>query len=184
MSCSMIGFRISYNTRSWYLPSMPLKPSRIGSSGLLVRKAFSDTELRAFAYNNRWMMTLMSLSRSHSSRASITKTTSLTLPEPPFKFLNGFRISFLNCSLNALLVTEGLSSIAALTYSTRLGSLATNCVAMVVNSKATLPLPRSPLLKKKLAPRSPRSAKDYVTVRDIVDFPVPAMPLSQKMTSL
>lgn len=46
---------------------------------------------------------------------------------------------------------------------------------MVVNSRAALLRSRSPLLKKKLALRSPWSAKDCATVRDMVDFPVPVM---------
>ena len=54
---------------------------------------------------------------------------------------------------------------------------------MVGNSSAALPRSRSPLLKKKLAPRTPLLANDCATVRDMVDFPVPAIPFSQNMHS-
>ncbi len=54
---------------------------------------------------------------------------------------------------------------------------------MVVKSRAacsTVPLAS---LEKKLAPRSPFSANGCAIVRDIVDFPVPAMPFSQNTHS-
>jgi hypothetical protein len=49
--------------------------------------------------------------------------------------------------------------------------------------KTLIKLPRSasPLLKKKLPPRRPVLAKFRATDRDTVDFPVPALPLSQKI---
>ena len=43
------------------------------------------------------------------------------------------------------------------------------------------PRSRSPLLKKKLAPRALRSLKRVATVREMVDLPVPALPFSQNM---
>jgi hypothetical protein len=39
----------------------------------------------------------------------------------------------------------------------------------------------SPLLKKKLAPRSPCLHRDQATVREMVDFPVPALPFNQNI---
>jgi hypothetical protein len=44
-----------------------------------------------------------------------------------------------------------------------------------------LPLSPSPLLKKKLAPRTLLSLKYLAIVREIVDLPVPALPFSQKI---
>ena len=56
-----------------------------------------------------------------------------------------------------------------------------SCHAILVNSIpvwATSPPPRA---KKKLAPKIPFPCSSFANVRAIVDFPVPAMPFSQKI---
>src|ERR1700722_12160403 len=71
--------------------------------------------------------------------------------------------------------------IALQIYCRREGTLFASCAAILVkNLPAWLTSP-PPLEKKKLAPR--RSSSKYLraTVRAIVDFPVPAKPLSQKI---
>jgi hypothetical protein len=54
-------------------------------------------------------------------------------------------------------------------------------LVIVRKNQAALPQSPSPLLKKKLPANNPYSLKDLATVHNIVDLPVPAKPLSQKM---
>lgn len=56
-----------------------------------------------------------------------------------------------------------------------------SCCVNVVNNFVAFPRSASPLLKKKLAPGCLFCLKDKATVRDMVDFPVPAIPFNQKM---
>lgn len=51
-------------------------------------------------------------------------------------------------------------------------------LAIVGKSFIAFPRSPSPLLKKKLAPSDLAWLKDFATVREIVDFPVPAIPFN------
>ncbi len=75
----------------------------------------------------------------------------------------------------------GSASIAFLIPGPRPDIQQTSCVAIIVKNRVALPRSPSPLLKKKLAPSCCQSAKARVTVRAIVDFPVPAAPFSQNI---
>jgi hypothetical protein len=59
--------------------------------------------------------------------------------------------------------------------------LPASCNAMLVTNLPAWPTSPPPREKKKLAPRHFRTKHARATVRAIVDFPVPARPLSQKM---
>src|ERR1700734_3851757 len=61
------------------------------------------------------------------------------------------------------------------------GDLSASCVARVVKTLLEDPRSPPPLEKKKLAPRRPCSSYSRAIVRAMVDFPVPAIPFSQKM---
>jgi hypothetical protein len=56
-----------------------------------------------------------------------------------------------------------------------------NCLAMLVKNLPAWLISPPPLEKKKLAPSDVSSKYLRAIVRAIVDFPVPAKPLSQKM---
>ncbi|CAG2000212.1 unnamed protein product [Fusarium graminearum] len=77
-------------------------------------------------------------------------------------------------------MAESTSS-AVLIKDAILGILKASWWARVDINLFRLPLSISPLLKKKLAPRSPRFDRAQAIVREIVDFPVPAIPFSQKI---
>jgi hypothetical protein len=59
--------------------------------------------------------------------------------------------------------------------------LIASCLAIVGKSFRAFPQSPSPLLKKKLAPSDLVSLKDFAIVREMVDFPVPAIPFNQNM---
>jgi hypothetical protein len=78
-----------------------------------------------------------------------------------------------------------LRSVTALQmYSCIPGMLLASCKAILVTNLPAWPTSPPPREKKKLAPRLFRSKNVRATVRAIVDFPVPAKPLSQKMHCL
>jgi hypothetical protein len=61
------------------------------------------------------------------------------------------------------------------------GILIASCVAIVGKSFLAFPRSPSPLLKKKLAPNDLDWLNDVAIVREMVDFPVPAIPFNQNM---
>ena len=63
----------------------------------------------------------------------------------------------------------------------RPGTLYASCTAMLVTNLPAWPVSPPPREKKKLAPRLSFSEYLEATVRAIVDLPVPAKPLNQKM---
>lgn len=56
-----------------------------------------------------------------------------------------------------------------------------SCLVRVVKNLVAFPRSPSPLLKKKLTQSMPSFSTDLATVRQMVDFPVPAIPFSQYM---
>ena len=72
----------------------------------------------------------------------------------------------------------GVESTASLMNCDIWGICEISCAAIVVKDRVAFPWSCSPLLKK-LAPRTPCFLKRSATVREMVDFPVPASPFSQ-----
>jgi hypothetical protein len=120
----------------------------------------------------------MSFSLSHSSRASMTMTT-CDVSAPVSSLDRGSTISTFHWSRRVLLTIPSFFDIAFCIGSLRTESLA-SCTAIVVTNFPACLTSSSSLEKKKLAPRHPRSQYSRAIVRAIVDFPVPAHPLSQK----
>uniref|UniRef100_A0A0D2YKN5 Uncharacterized protein n=1 Tax=Fusarium oxysporum (strain Fo5176) TaxID=660025 RepID=A0A0D2YKN5_FUSOF len=124
---------------------------------------------------------LMSASWSHSSNASITITTDDGAIGVAATSDSGPWMSFSNCSFTDFPTMAGLASRAFLMKNATPGMLKASWWARVDISLFRLPLSISPLLMKKLAPRSPRLDRECARVRAMVDFPIPAMPFSQKV---
>jgi len=156
---------------------------RIGTSGLLVKKTRSLTvgNDRASARSRRIVRTWPSL--SHSSSASITRRKEDgDKGLSSFTNFNGRMTSSRHCSERDRFAI----SLRSLTISQicvwRDGTASASCTArLVTNLPAWLTSP-PPLEKKKLAPRRFCSLNLRATVREIVDFPVPARPFSQKIS--
>lgn len=90
-------------------------------------------------------------------------------------------MSFLNCSRTSVPIMLGSTSIASFISGVKFGFLMASWRAIVVKNLRRSPRSASPLLKKNVAPRWPVQDNERLIVRDIVDFPVPAMPLSQNI---
>lgn len=182
MLCSVNSSDTSWRARSWYSRSaISKKPRLIRSLGLLVKKIRRRT---AFAFcrrgSNRIMFRISWLC-SHSSKASITITEIWGCWLNWLRCSSGWRSSFLNCSLSDFDAMLGL--LWSIFYTLDLSSEILRVSCFVNIGKNFFAFPRSPLplLKKKVAPRWSVSLSNFATVRDIVDFPVPAIPFSQKM---
>jgi len=168
-----------WSMKSWYLAcGIVYMPCRIGTSGLLVKKTRNRTVFinRALARSPRMIRTFWS--PLHSSSASIIRTydwwdcSSLD---------RGWRISWRHWSERDNFATSRRSMTASQTCFRRDGIDLASCTARLVkNLPAWLTSP-PPFEKKKLAPRRFCSLHLRATVREIVDFPVPARPFSQKM---
>lgn len=160
MSCSMSGWGISWRSKCWWSPAMSLKPSRMGNSGRLVRKNFRCTELDICNCGKSW--------RIGCSLVQLQTTKRL-------------KEHFIKLLLECLSEIWGSSSIAFLILGISWGILVTNWAASVGKSFFAFPRFSSPLLKKKLAPSNFFSFNWPATVRDTVDFPVPAIPFNQNI---
>lgn len=88
---------------------------------------------------------------------------------------------FLKWSSVALAVISGPSRRLFWRCGTIWGMLITSCLASVWKSFKALPRSLSPLLKKKLAASEPDLLKGLAIVREMVDFPVPAILFYQNM---
>ena len=90
-------------------------------------------------------------------------------------------MSTFHCSPWLLWEISGLSMMALHTRGLRAGSVFANWVASVVVNLAAPVRSAWPLEKKKLPPNCFCLAQLSATVREIVDFPVPAAPFNQNM---
>jgi hypothetical protein len=99
---------------------------------------------------------LISVSRLHSSNALITITSEDILIIASEAFDSGSRISLLNYSLTDFSTITKSASIAFLIIDAIPGILEASWRASVGTNLAKFPQSVSPLLKKKLALRSPR----------------------------
>ena len=181
MSWLTVGAGMLCSTKSWYAsPGKLWNPSKMGVSGLLVTKTRSRIVSRHLACASSFRISWISSLLSHSSRASITTTSCIDWAGA---FFRGSRMRCFHCSLNPCFTISKFSSIAFEINGRRTGRLLVSWAAIVVkNWPAWLISPR-PREKKKLAASLFFSAKSQATVREIVDFPVPAIPLSQKIHS-
>jgi hypothetical protein len=94
---------------------------------------------------------------------------------------NGQRTSWRHWSRREWFAISICSSAASEMYGRNDGALCASCTAILVKILPAWPTSPPPLEKKKLAPRRFCSKYLRATVRAIVDFPVPAKPLSQKI---
>ena len=180
-SCSIIAWYTSWRTKLWcIIIGILLKPRRIGISGLLVISNRIRIFLRHCASIKSWRIPWMSLSPSHSSKASMTRTSGCWT-ELASSLDRGLRISCFHWSRRTWLAMLRFFDIASQIWSLRTGWFPASCTAMLVRNLPAWPTSSLPLEKKKLAPRRSLSWYSRATVRAIVDFPVPAQPLSQKM---
>jgi hypothetical protein len=125
----------------------------------------------------------MSRSLPHSSRASTTRSNGDWI-ESASSIESGWRIRCFHCSRGALPAISGCSATVLLICCLNADSLLDSCTAILVknlSARLTSPPPRE---KKKLAPSRFLLSYMWATVRAMVDFPVPAMPFSQKMHRL
>ena len=124
----------------------------------------------------------MSPGLSHSSKASITRTK--VLQGLMSNFETGSITSCFHWSCRILLAIPSSSDAALAIRSPRTGNFA-SCTAIVVTNFPASLTSSSALEKKKLAkkfaPCRPLSWYSREIVRAIIDFPVPAQPLSQKI---
>jgi hypothetical protein len=120
------------------------------------------------------------LSSSHSSSASTTRTYKYW-QVLPFSFDSGRRTSCCHWSRRDWFAISLRSVTASQMFWWILGMLLASCKAILVTNLPAWLMSPPPREKKKLAPRLFRSKYVRATVRAIVDFPVPAKPLSQKM---
>jgi hypothetical protein len=116
---------------------------------------------------------------SHSSSASTTRMHEDREPLP-FSFDRGRRTSCCHWSRRDWFAMPRRSARASHMCRSREGMLLASCTAMLVTNLPAWPTSPPPREKKKLAPRRFLSKYRRATVRAIVDFPVPAKPLSQK----
>ena len=125
-------------------------------------------------------MIRMLLSSSHSSSAS-TRRTYKDWQQLLSTFDSGPRTSWCHWSRRDWLAMSLRSVTALQMYCWRGGMLFASCNAMLVTNLPAWPTSPPPREKKKLAPRIFRSKYVRAAVRAIVDFPVLAKPLSQKI---
>ncbi len=177
---------ISWRIDSWYTPRRNCeKPCRISFSGLLVIKTRSWTVCNVPALAKSWKTRQLSPCLSHSCKASITRTK-VVWTGSIAKFEIGSITSCFHWSSRILLAIPSSSSsdTALFICSPRTGNLA-SCIAILVTNLSALLTSSSPLEKKKLAkkfsPRRPLSKYSREIVWAMIDFPVPAQPLNQKI---
>ena len=117
-----------------------------------------------------------------STAQSVWIVVSCMIMKPfPSSFDSGQRTSWCYWSRSDWFVMLLRSATASQMYRRKVGTLLASCIATLVTNLPTSP---PPFVKKKLAPS--RFFPKYLgaIVWAIVDFPVPAKPLSQKMHRL
>lgn len=158
-------------------------PYRIGISGLLVKKTRNRTLCNDRASAKSCRIIQIFLLSSHSSSASITGTYD-EWQLLPSSFDRGRRMSWCHWSRRDWLAILLCSVTASRMYRRRVGTLFASCTATLVTNLLAWPASPLPFVKKKLALSRLFSKHLRATVRAMVDFPVPAKPLSQKMHRL
>lgn len=154
---------------------------RIGNSGLLVRNTRRFKDLTSLNLERSLIISRVWSSLSHSSNASMTITVVGGWSDFSFMFVRGRKRSLLNCSSRDLDVIHGSVLMRLSIWGANCRCGMSSCLMILENKYLALPRSPSPCLKKYVAPSSPLSLNDRAIVRAMVDFPVPAIPFSQRM---
>lgn len=182
MSFWIVAFGMLWRIMSWYIPTnIYLKLRQMWSSGLLVINIRNKTGQWQCICVKSWRITCTSSSRSHSSNTSITIINPNAFERACVVSKSGCSINFLNWFFRDFSEIVGSTSIAFIIPGINPGIWVSRSVARVVKNLYAVPRSFLPFLKKKLVPSWPLSANTYTTVCAIVDFLVPAIPVSQNI---